>query len=119
MILVDFNQEPIKSMLMQAFHSQSLSFLEQQPKPDPQYTCEQVADILNVDVDTVRSYLKLPAGHRRHLAHVQTSDSARGNRIRLSAVQDWQERNNATQVVLEEAQLIVSHRRPARRNKAA
>jgi len=106
-------------MLLQAFHSQTISFLQEQPKPDPQYTCEQVAEILNVDVDTVRAYLKLPAGHRRHLAHIKTSDAPRGNRIRLSAVQQWQERNEGGQVEQQEAQLIVSHRRPARRNRNA
>lgn len=91
-------EEPLKGMLLEAFQKLAQDFLSEQPKPDLQYTCEQVAGILNLNVDTVRNYLKLPTGHRRHLSYVKTSDSPRGNRIRLSAVQHWQERNEAERV---------------------
>lgn len=123
MIHIDFTQEPMKSLLMAAFNEQSRQFFREQPQPDPQYSYEEVADLLDLDVGTVRGYAKLPATHPRYLPVVRCTDSARGNRIRLSAVRAWQERNSLTLEQDKEAEpqklMQITHRRADRRNRKA
>lgn len=123
MITIDFTQEPMKSLLLAAFNEQSREFLREHAQADPQYTCEEVAELLGVDVSTVYGYVKLEATHQRYLPVVHCSDSPRGNRIRLSAVRAWQERNSddLQQAKQEEPEKLmqISHRRAARRDRKA
>ncbi|RSK50071.1 helix-turn-helix domain-containing protein [Hymenobacter rigui] len=121
MHVVEFNQSALKSLFSEEFSRASREFLREQPQPDPQYTIEEVADILSVDPSTVRNYLKLSTDHRRYLPFVQCTDTGRGNRIRLSDVQAWQQRNlhqpEEAEAQLPESLLRISHRRAARREK--
>lgn len=60
---------------------------------DYQLSVPQVAEVLGVDDNTVRAYTELPEEHQRRLHYVTTSDSARGKRITVSQIADWQRRN--------------------------
>lgn len=121
MDLLDFNQAAIKSLLEDAFNQQARAYFHSLPAPDPQYTADEVAELLRIDVATVRSYLKLPAGHRRHLPFVRCTDTARGQRVTLSAIRAWQQRNlsqpDEAAVQEPESLLRISHRRAARRDQ--
>lgn len=84
--------------------------MKNQPLPDPQYTAEQVAHILNVE--TVHDYTRLEPSHPRRLPYVVMSDSFKGKRFLLSDITAWQRRNQIdtlTQVV------PLVPKRPARR----
>jgi uncharacterized membrane protein len=86
--------------------------MKNQPLPDPQYTAEQVAHILNVDAQTVHDYTRLEPSHPRRLPYVVMSDSFKGKRFLLSDITAWQRRNQIdalTQVV------PLVPKRPARR----
>lgn len=89
------------------------TWLEDQPKPDQQYTAEQVSHILNVDVQTVHSYTRLEVGHPRRLPYVVTHDSAKGKRFLLSEVTLWQRRNGCD--ALREPPKPTGSKRPLRR----
>ncbi|SNC62409.1 Helix-turn-helix domain-containing protein [Hymenobacter gelipurpurascens] len=123
MDIFDINQSAIKSLMAEQFSLAAQQYYQALPKPDPQFTCEEVADILGLEVSTVRGYLRLPSYHQRNLPVVQCTESSRGYRIRLSAVQAWQERNSLTldqdKAQLPEQLLRISHRRTGRRLKAA
>ncbi|GAA4358810.1 hypothetical protein GCM10023185_24800 [Hymenobacter saemangeumensis] len=88
-------------------------WLQEQPKPDQQYTAEQVSKILNIDVQTVHDYTRLETGHPRRLPYVVTHDSAKGKRFLLSEVMLWQKRNGCD-ALKQPAERLVANR-PARR----
>lgn len=113
-ITFDFDARALASEI---FERQANLYFSSLPQPDPQFTCEQVAEQLGCDVSTVRAYLKLPPAHSRYLPHVQIADGPKGRRIRLSAITAWQERNDArTRTV---ALVASPAKRPARRRLAA
>ncbi|MCC2547426.1 helix-turn-helix domain-containing protein [Hymenobacter sp. BT175] len=86
--------------------------MKNQPQPDPQYTAEQVAHLLNVDVQTVHDYTRLEAGHPRRLPYVVTHDSFKGKRFLLSDITAWQRRN---QIDALQQVIPLVPKRPARR----
>ncbi|MBT9395342.1 helix-turn-helix domain-containing protein [Hymenobacter sp. NST-14] len=127
-----FLDETLRSLVekidepFQAFIEQTLERLVQEhfakcPKPDPQYTVQEVARLLCLDSNTVRSYLKKPLGHIRRLPFVECTDTSRGRRIRLSDVQAWQQRNlidtlnQAEQREFDEKLVAIGLRRARRR----
>ncbi|RSK29878.1 DNA-binding protein [Hymenobacter metallilatus] len=114
MELIDFNQEGIKALLLQAFNEQAREYYHSLPAPDPQYTPDEVAKFLNIDVSTVRSYMKLPVTHPRYLPYVRTTDTAWGNRILGSDLREWQQRHRQqpqqVQIPVPETQMRVAHR---------
>ncbi|MET4106013.1 hypothetical protein [Hymenobacter sp. UYP22] len=121
MQIIDINQEGIKALLLEAFTAQARAYFHTLPAPDPQYTADEVSELLCIDVATVRSYLKLPATHPRHLPAVRCTDTAWGYRIVLSDIRAWQQRNKQpeeTTAQEPEALLRISHRRANRRNRA-
>jgi hypothetical protein len=101
--------------LLPDFERLTNAWLSQQPAPDPQYTIEQAASLLGVSTDTVADYLRLPASHPRRLCYVVTHDSARGRRIPLSALHDWQQRNGCDALAQAAQAEAKPKRRPARR----
>jgi len=88
--------DALRQFIKDCIEHQVQQYLQEHlPQPDPQYTCAEVAELLGLDASTVRSYLKLPLTHPRYLPYVKTTDSSHGNRICLSAITAWQQRNNA------------------------
>ena len=99
--------------LLPTFQKSLETWLEAQPQPDPQYTAEQVSNILNIDVQTVHAYTRLEEAHPRRLRYVVTHDSVKGKRFLLSEVQLWQQRNGCD--ALKRPLTLASSGRPARR----
>ncbi|WP_188559666.1 helix-turn-helix domain-containing protein [Hymenobacter glacieicola] len=125
-------EEPLRALVekiegpFQAFVEQTVERLVQDhfanwPKPDPQYTLSEVAELLAVDISTIYSYLKKPVGHLHRLPFVQCTDTPRGKRIRLSDILVWQQHNSsdalskAKQEEVEQKVAAMGARRRARR----
>jgi hypothetical protein len=67
--------------------------LDMLPTLDYQLTIPQAASVLGLDDDTVRTYTELHASDQRKLHVVMATESARGKRVLLSQLSDWQQRN--------------------------
>ena len=79
------------------------------------FSCPQAAKLLALHTETLRGYLKLPAGHPRRLRYVDCTGSTRGYRITAAELLSWQQRNHAD-TLLESFFMKVAERR-ARRNR--
>ncbi|MBX0293130.1 helix-turn-helix domain-containing protein [Hymenobacter sp. HSC-4F20] len=114
---------PLTTSMEQITDSWLRQYFAQRPQPDPQYTAQEVAELLALEVSTVRSYFKKPEGHVRRLPFIQCTDTARGYRVRLSDIRAWQDRNlidalkRAEQQAFEEKAAAIGAKRRARRGR--
>ncbi|MGI4871362.1 MAG: helix-turn-helix domain-containing protein [Janthinobacterium lividum] len=83
----------LAQLVREAAEREARAAAQDLPRPDPQYTVPQVAELLGIDAATVRQYLRLPTGHQRRLRYVDATGTAHGWRIPLSELTAWQQRN--------------------------
>lgn len=92
---------------------QVATILSRLPLPEVMFSCPQAAKLLALHPETLRDYLKLPAGHPRRLRYVDCTGSPRGYRITAAELLAWQQRNHAD-TLLESFFTKVAERRARR-----
>lgn len=110
---ITLSSEAIRELLGPYLETWKAEYFAMLPQPDPQYAVATVAEILDLEADTVRGYLQLSTEqphHPRRLPYVDATGNARSRRVQLSEITAWQQRNRPDFLPLE-----IPVRRPARR----
>ncbi len=111
----EHQQDELKEAIQREITQQVTTILFHLPLPEVMFSCPQAAKLLALHPETLRDYLKLPAGHPRRLRYVDCTGSPRGYRITAAELLSWQQRNHAD-TLLESFFTKVAERR-ARRNR--
>ena len=111
----DEQKAQLEQAIQREIEQQVATILSRLPLPEVMFSFPQAAKLLALHTETLRNYLKLPAGHPRRLRYVDCTGSPRGYRITAAELLSWQQRNHAD-TLLESFFMKVAERR-ARRNR--